>query len=173
MRWFQWGAFCPVMRLHGDREPHTEPTRKDGSKALFTGADNEVWSFGEEAYPILANYMALRETDARLCARADDSRRTRTAVPCMRAMFYEFPEDKTCWELKDQYMFGADLLVAPVMAPGATSRKVYLPEGCTWTCMRDGAVLEGGQTVEADAPLSCIPVYLRNGAHAEWVGKNA
>ena len=91
----------------------------------------------------------------------------------MRAMFYEFPEDKKCWELKDQYMFGPDLLVAPVMAPGATSRKVYLPEGCTWTCMRDGAVLEGGQTVEADAPLSCIPVYLRNGAHAEWVGKNA
>ena len=172
VRWFQWGAFCPVMRLHGDREPHTEPTRKDGSKALFTGADNEVWSFGEEAYPILTNYMALRET-MRDYVRELMKQAHEDGSPVMRAMFYEFPEDKKCWELKDQYMFGPDLLVAPVMAPGATSRKVYLPEGCTWTCMRDGAVLEGGQTVEADAPLSCIPVYLRNGAHAEWVGKNA
>ena len=172
VRWFQWGAFCPVMRLHGDREPHTEPTRKDGSKALFTGADNEVWSFGEEAYPILTNYMALREI-MRDYVRELMKQAHEDGSPVMRAMFYEFPEDKKCWELKDQYMFGPDLLVAPVMAPGATSRKVYLPEGCTWTCMRDGAVLEGGQTVEADAPLSCIPVYLRNGAHAEWVGKNA
>lgn len=171
VRWFQWGTFCPVMRLHGDRNPHMEPLRQDGSKALFTGADNEVWSFGEANYPILANYMHLRETmrdyvrDLMREAHEDGS-------PVMRAMFYEFPQDARCWELKDQYMFGADVLVAPVMEAGAVSRSVYLPQGCSWTCMSSGEVFEGGQTVIADAPLSCIPVYLRNGTHAEWIGKN-
>ena len=92
--------------------------------------------------------------------------------PVMRSMFYEFPEDEACWELKDQYMFGPDLLVAPVMNPGAMKRSVYLPTGCTWVCMRDGTTLEGRQTVEADVSLSCILVYLRNGAHSEWIGQN-
>ena len=171
VRWFQWGAFCPVMRLHGDREPHTTPRRADGSDVLFTGADNEVWSFGEEAYPILVNYLQLRET-MRDYVRQLMREAHEQGSPVMRAMFYEFPEDKACWELKDQYMFGPDLLVAPVMTPGAVKRSVYLPAGSTWVCMRDGATLEGGQTVAADAPLSCIPVYLRNGAHSEWIGKN-
>ena len=171
VRWFQWGAFCPVMRLHGDREPHTTPRRADGSEVLFTGADNEVWSFGEEAYPILVNYLQLRET-MRDYVRQLMREAHEQGSPVMRAMFYEFPEDKACWELKDQYMFGPDLLVAPVMTPGAVKRSVYLPAGSTWVCMRDGATLEGGQTVAADAPLSCIPVYLRNGAHSEWIGKN-
>ena len=171
VRWFQWGAFCPVMRLHGDREPHTTPHRADGTETLFTGADNEVWSFGEEACPILVNYLQLREA-MRDYVRQLMREAHEQGSPVMRAMFYEFPEDKACWELKDQYMFGPDLLVAPVMSPGAVKRSVYLPAGCTWVCMRDGAVLEGGQTVEADAPLSCIPVYLRNGAHNEWIGKN-
>ena len=171
VRWFQWGAFCPVMRLHGDREPHTTPRRADGSEVLFTGADNEVWSFGEEAYPILVNYLQLRET-MRDYVRQLMREAHEQGSPVMRAMFYEFPDDKVCWELKDQYMFGPDLLVAPVMTPGAVKRSVYLPAGSTWVCMRDGATLEGGQTVEADAPLSCIPVYLRNGAHSEWIGKN-
>ena len=171
VRWFQWGTFCPVMRLHGDREPHTTPRRTDGSEVLFTGADNEVWSFGEEAYPILVNYLQLRET-MRDYVRQLMREAHEQGSPVMRAMFYEFPEDKACWELKDQYMFGPDLLVAPVMTPGAVKRSVYLPAGSTWVCMRDGATLEGGQTVEADAPLSCIPVFLRNGAHSEWIGKN-
>ena len=171
VRWFQWGAFCPVMRLHGDREPHTIPRRKDGSEVLFTGADNEVWSFGDEAYPILVNYMNLREKmrdyvrELMKAAHEDGS-------PVMRAMFYEFPDDKTCWDLKDQYMFGSDLLVAPVLNPGITSRKVYLPSGCTWTSMRDGKVWEGGQTIEAEAPLSCIPVFMKNGSHADLIGMN-
>jgi alpha-D-xyloside xylohydrolase len=50
IRWFQWGTFCPVMRLHGDRKGGKEVFRKDGSKALNTGGNNLVWSFGDEAY---------------------------------------------------------------------------------------------------------------------------
>jgi alpha-D-xyloside xylohydrolase len=61
IRWFQWGCFCPVMRLHGDRRPSSAVYRKDGNISLFTGSDNEVWSFGTEAYEILVKYIKLRE----------------------------------------------------------------------------------------------------------------
>lgn len=156
VRWFQRGAFYPVVRLHGDHDPHTTPKRQDGTETLFTGGDNEVWSFGEVNYPILKKCMELRETmrdyisDLMRLAHEDGS-------PVMRPMFYEFPEDKACWELKDQYMFGADVLVAPVMAPGAVIRSVCLPSGCAWTDMRDGQVYQGGQTVEARRPSRACP----------------
>ena len=61
VRWFQWACYCPVMRLHGDRRPAQPVLRADGTPCLNSGADNEVWSFGEEAYPILVKYMRRRE----------------------------------------------------------------------------------------------------------------
>lgn len=61
VRWFQYGTFCPVMRLHGDRKPMTQLQKKDGSSALMTGGENEAWSFGDENYPILKKYMEFRE----------------------------------------------------------------------------------------------------------------
>uniref|UniRef100_UPI0035E42DAC TIM-barrel domain-containing protein n=1 Tax=Clostridium lacusfryxellense TaxID=205328 RepID=UPI0035E42DAC len=61
VRWFQYGTFCSVMRLHGDRKPCTKLYGKDGRSALFTGGDNEVWSYGEKAYDILVKYMNIRE----------------------------------------------------------------------------------------------------------------
>ena len=80
--------------------------------------------------------------------------------PLLRAMFYEFPEDQTCWELKDQYMFGPDYLVAPVLTPRTFSRPVYLPAG-KWQDIRTGETVDGGRTVEADAPIDSIPVFIR------------
>ena len=80
--------------------------------------------------------------------------------PAMRAMFYEFPEDEKCWNLKDQYMFGSDYLVAPVLTPQTFKRVVYLPAG-KWENIHDGKVYEGGQTVTVDAPLEAIPVFLK------------
>jgi alpha-D-xyloside xylohydrolase len=85
-------------------------------------------------------------------------------------MFHEFPQDPVCWELGDQYMFGPDVLVAPVVRPGATSRRVYLPEGASWTDLHSGAVHEGGQWIDAAAPLDVIPVFARDGALAALVG---
>ena len=61
IRWFEYGTFCPVMRLHGDREPHKPPMGSEGGAACVSGADNEVWSFGDEAYEILCGYLVLRE----------------------------------------------------------------------------------------------------------------
>ena len=171
VRWFEWGTFCPVMRLHGDREPHINPAKRaDGSKILFTGADNEVWSYGEKVYELLKPYLFFRET-MREYIRSLMAEAHEKGTPVLRTMFYEFPADDTCWELTDQYFFGGDLLVAPVLEPKAVTRRVYLPQGARWTLLSDGTVYEGGQWVEVAAPLSFLPVFLRDGKHAEWIGK--
>jgi len=157
IRWFQWGCYCPVMRLHGDRQPSQAVFRKDGTQVLNSGYDNEVWSFGEEAYPILVKYMQRRES-LRPYVRELMHEAHENGTPLMRAMFYEFPDDPACIPLKDQYMFGSRYLVAPVMQPGMRSRSVYLPRG-RWQDVDTGAVYEGGQTVAVDAPLERMPVF--------------
>ena len=162
IRWFQWGAYCPVMRLHGDRQPSEPVYRKDGTRVLNSGSFNEVWSFGEEAYPILVKYMERRES-MRPYVRELMHEAHEKGTPLMRAMFYEFPNDPDCVGLKDQYMFGSRYLVAPVMEPGMRSRSVYLPEG-RWLDVDTGTVYEGKQTVTVDAPLERMPVFeKRNG----------
>jgi alpha-D-xyloside xylohydrolase len=90
--------------------------------------------------------------------------------PVMRGVFHEFPADPVCWDLADQYMFGPDLLVAPVVEADATARRVYLPEGASWTDLHSGAVHQGGQWIDADAPIEVIPVFARDGALPELVG---
>ena len=71
VRWFQWGAFCPVMRLHGFRLPLTPITHADGRPNCPTGADNEVWSYGEDVYDILSVVSAPAGADAAVRARGD------------------------------------------------------------------------------------------------------
>lgn len=171
VRWFQWGAFCPVMRLHGDRQPAGQPVwREDGTQSLFTGANNEVWSYGEEAYPILEKYIHLRET-LRDYTRELMRGAHEDGAPLMRTMFYEFPQDAICWELKEQYMYGPDVLVAPVLYPGVSEISVYLPMGERWTLMHSGAVYEGGQHVSVSTPLDTMPVFLRGESHKDWIGR--
>ena len=161
IRWFQWGCYCPVMRLHGDRLPSEDVYHKDGSKAFYSGADNEVWSFGEEAYDILTKYMRRRE-EMRDYVRSLMKQAHEAGTPVMRAMFYEFPQDENCAKLKDQYMFGPDYLVAPVLEMGARSRSVYLPAG-QWQDVDTGIVYDGNQSVTVDAPLERIPVLKKIG----------
>ncbi len=169
VRWFQWGTFCPVMRLHGDREPHTALNHADGTPTMPTGADNEIWSFGEEHTPILEKYIRFRET-MRPYVRDLMAQAHELGRPVIRPMFYEFPQDKTCWELQDQYLFGPDLLVAPIVYEDTYERRVYLPRGVSWTLICDGSVYEGGQSVKVAADISQIPVFLREGRHSEWIG---
>ena len=160
IRWFQWGCYCPVMRLHGDRQPAQAVYRADGTRVLNSGSDNEVWSFGEEAYPILVKYMnrreALRGYVRHLMQTAHEE-----GTPLLRGMYYEFPADPACDGLKDQYMFGEKYLVAPVMQPGLRERSVYFPAGASWRDVETGAVIEGGQRLTVPAPLDVIPVYER------------
>ena len=158
VRWFQWGCYCPVMRLHGDRQPSEKVFRKTGERMLNSGGDNEVWCFGEEAYPILVKYLNRRE-EMRDYVRSLMQEAHETGKPLLRAMFYAFPGDECCADLQDQYMFGARYLVAPVMEMGARSRRVYLPQG-QWRNVDTGEVLTGGwHTVPA--PLEVIPVFER------------
>ncbi|GAA4842336.1 glycoside hydrolase family 31 protein [Kitasatospora terrestris] len=157
VRWFQYGAFCPLFRLHGYREPWTELGPE------MTGGPNEVWSYGEQAYDILASYLHLRER-LRPYVLAQTRHAAATGVPPMRPLFLEFPEDPASWEVDDAFLLGPDLLVAPVTEAGARSRAVYLPAGAEWRCAWTGAAHPGGTTVTVDAPLERIPLFLRDGA---------
>ena len=159
VRWFQWGCYCPVMRLHGDRRPGERVYRADGTEVLSSGGDNEVWSYGEEVYPILVKYMKRRE-EMRDYVRDLMVQAHEHGTPLMRGMWYAFPEDAACADLQDQYMFGDRYLVAPVLECGARSRSVYLPAG-TWKQVETGEVYEGGCRIEADCPLDVIPVFER------------
>ena len=89
----------------------------------------------------------------------------------MRALFYEFPEDKICWDIKDAYMYGSDILVAPVCHEKARSRKVYLPEGATWVYATTGKSYEGGQWLDVEAGLEALPIFLRDGKQEYLVGQ--
>ena len=82
-------------------------------------------------------------------------------TPVMRTLFYEFPEDPVCWEVEDEYLYGADCLVAPVFEAGQRSRRVYLPSGSKWKHADTGNVYEGGRWITADAPIESIPVFWR------------
>ena len=169
VRWFEWGCFCPVMRLHGDRVPSTPLYNKAGERLNPTGAGNEIWSFGEENTETLAKYIRFREAMRPYTRRVMEEAHE-LGRPVMRPMFYEFPEQECCWDMREQYMFGSDILVAPVLYEGQTEREVYLPAGARWTCVHDGKVYEGGGTVIIDAPLEVIPVFLKDGKLPELVG---
>ena len=159
-RWFAWGCFCPVMRLHGDREPHDQPPMSDhGGGMCASGADNEVWSYGEEVYAICKKYLTLREK-LRPYVRQLMQRTHETGEPIMRPMFFDFPEDDICWRLERQYMFGPDYLVVPVLEAGLRKVNAYLPKG-RWQNIDTQEVFQGESWVEMDAPLDIIPVLKR------------
>ena len=161
-RWFAWGAFCPVMRLHGNREPEQPMVGTTGGCHCRSGAPNEIWSFGEEVFAICRKYLDLRER-MRDYTRSLMRQAHETGTPVMRTMFFEFPEDPQCWELEDQYMFGPDLLVAPVLYEHQTQRRVYLPEG-SWVEHETGRIYPGRQWVTVSTPLDQIPLFRKDGA---------
>lgn len=164
VRWFEWGAFCPVFRMHGERSPWYEREEEfiNGVRQLTSGQDNEVWSFGEENYEILKSYLWIRES-LRDYIREGMRVASETGTPIMRPMFYDYYEDEMCWEVEDQYLFGPDLIVAPVMEAGATTRKLYLPKGNKWTDAYSQKTYEGGLWIEVKAPLEIIPVMIKEG----------
>ena len=165
IRWFAWGAFCPVFRMHGERSPWYEREQEfiNGVRQLTSGQDNEVWSFGEENYEIMKKYLFIRE-NLRDYVRQSMKNTSKTGEPVMRPLFFDFPEDSESWKVETAYMFGRELLVSPVTEAGVKAWKVYLPKGSRWTEAATGKEYEGGQYVEAYAPIDIIPVFMKDGA---------
>ena len=158
VRWFQYGVFCPVTRLHGSRDGH------DRTRDIIepTGGDNELWSFGDEVFEILKNLVQLRERlrpyiEKHLQIASD------TGVPLMRPMFYDYPDDERCYEMGEQYMFGGDILFAPIVNQGETGKMVYLPEG-NWIFARDREMYKGGMSYGVSANLDEMIIFVKEGA---------
>jgi alpha-D-xyloside xylohydrolase len=160
LRWFQWGAFCPVMRLHGDREPKQQQVGTTGGATCLSGAPNEVWSYGEEVYGICKKYMFIRE-EMRDYTRGLMKDAHEKGTPVMRPLFYAFPGDEKCWEVEDQYMFGDKYLCCPVLAAGLRKRRAYLPKGTSWKSFHGNETYQGGSFIEVDCPLDIMPVFLK------------
>lgn len=151
VRWFQYGVFCPLFRLHGVREPAT----------YKSGGPNEVWEFGDRAYAIISRLMHLRERLRPYILRQMQAA-SEHGLPPMRPLFFDFPDDPDCTPIDDQFFFGPDILVAPVLHEGASKRDVYLPAGAEWLDAWTGEPLAGGKHHTVDAPLESVPVFLRD-----------
>jgi alpha-glucosidase/alpha-D-xyloside xylohydrolase len=145
VRWFEWGAFQPVMRAHGERK------------------HNEVWSYGKQAEPILAKYLKLRY-QLLPYTYSIAYRSYQTGAPYMRALFMDFPADPKAADIPDEYMYGPAFLVAPVTEQGATHREVYLPAGSDWYNYWTNQRLHGGQTIVVDAPIDTLPLFVKAGS---------
>lgn len=150
MRWTQLGAFSPIMMIHG-------------------AGRREPWTFSSQTLDTYRRYARLH-TDLFPYIYTHAHTAARTGLPIMRAMALEFPEDPGVWgDLPEhQYLFGADLLVAPVYYGFARTRKVYLPAGL-WRDFWNGELIEGGQTVARQAEVDQIPVFARAGAIIPWL----
>ncbi|HOP11072.1 MAG TPA: glycoside hydrolase family 31 protein [Oscillospiraceae bacterium] len=161
-RWFEFGTFCPVMRLHGDRTPRDKTKLgPKGGGSCSTGGPNEIWSFTPQLEEIMTKYILLRDRMQPYISAAMTEAHEK-GTPVIKPLFYDFPTDEAAWKVEDAYLFGHDLLVAPVTEEGETKKSVYLPAGATWTDAWTKRVYEGGQTVTVNAPLEMIPLFVRD-----------
>jgi alpha-D-xyloside xylohydrolase len=144
-RWFEYATFLPIMRSHGSR------------------VQNEVWSYGKQAEPILEKYLKLRY-ELMPYIYSLGYKTWQTGAPFMRALPLDFPDDAKVADLRDEYMFGPAFLVAPITEQGAVSREVYLPAGSDWFNYWTDEKLKGGQTVTVQAGIETIPLFVRAGS---------
>jgi alpha-D-xyloside xylohydrolase len=145
VRWFQFGAFCPIFRIHGK-----------GERALFSKNWDEVTraallTFDRLRYRLLPYIYSMAGMV------------TQENYTPMRSLAFDFRTDTNVYAIRDQYMFGPAFLVNPVTVAGARTRRVYLPVG-EWYDFWTGARLTGGQTVDAMAPVDRMPLFVRAGS---------
>ncbi|NII29303.1 DUF5110 domain-containing protein [Pseudoflavitalea sp. X16] len=167
VRWLEFGAFCPMMRSHGE------------------GAPREIYQFGkkgDKAYDAIEKFIRLRY---RLLPYiyATSWEVTANQSSMMRALMMDFAHDKNAWDINDEYLLGKSLLVAPVTRPmyvkpvingrdtsltedfsAIKSKDVYLPGGTNWYDFWTGAPFAGGQKVTKETPLDIIPLFVKGGS---------
>ncbi len=170
VRWFQWGAFCPLFRIHGSRRGGA-PFPPGDAGECGTSSSNEIWNFGPESEAAIVRVMKLREQlrpyIMKLYAEA-----AKSGTPIMRPLFFDFWEDEGAQTIDDELMFGPSYLVAPQLNQNASSRSVYLPalpKGTVWHNVFTRVETDtsaGGRTITEDTPLSgdgfgTFPLYHR------------
>jgi alpha-D-xyloside xylohydrolase len=146
VRWFQFGTFNPILRVHGTRHPD----------------ENELWSYGPDAQKILVNFDRLRYRMLPYIYSLAWKTTSEAYTP-MRPLVMDFRTDPRAQNVGDQFMYGPAFLVNPVTDAAATSRQVYLPDA-KWYDFWTGIAVEGGQTINAIAPLERLPLYVRAGS---------
>lgn len=164
VRWFQFGLFSPIMRLHGSRLRSKNHIPKHPGIIEQSGGDNEIWSFGDENYPILKNLIELRERMKPYTKKYMDIAE-QSGKPIMRPMFFDYYADEVCYTLEEQYMYGEDILFAPIVRQGQTEREVYLPEG-RWIHVYNRTVHEGKQHLLCHAELNEFIAFVKEGSPA-------
>lgn len=147
-RWYQFGSFCPLFRVHGQF-----PFRE-----IFN-----ISKPGEPSYQSMLYYDELRYRLMpyiySMAAKTyfDD-------YTLMRGLIMDFPNDKNVTNINDEYLFGSSLLISPVYKMSSVNRKVYLPAGNGWYDIYSGKYFEGEKTIDAEAPYERMPVFVREGS---------
>ena len=169
VRWFQFGAFCPLFRAHG-RNWHLRLPWGWNEGFLADGGPDETRNFqfdpallkNADVEPICRKYLELRYrlmpylyTAVRDCCE--------TGLPIMRALWLHYPDDASAVARGDEYLWGRDMLVAPVVEKGVTTRRAWLPRG-VWHDFWTEERVEGGREVERSVDLATMPLWVRAGA---------
>ncbi len=149
-RWLQMACFSPILRPHGSGIPSEPVYFNDTTK-------NIVRNFMKLRYKLLP-YIYTLGAEANI-----------HGYPIVRPMFYEFPEDSTAYEVNEQYMFGNDLLISPIVVRGQETKEVYLPEGANWYNFWTNSITSGNRTITEKIILETIPIYVRAGSFIPMV----
>lgn len=144
-RWFQWGVFNPIFRIHGYM------------------SETEPWKFGSDVENNLKEMLNLRY---RLLPYiySEAWKITNNGSTMMRPLVMDFLNDSIAIHQSDEYMFGKSFLVAPITEAKSIERKVYLPETANWFEFWTGELFDGGQSINANAPIDKIPVFVKAGS---------
>ncbi len=145
IRWFEYGVFCPIFRVHGYK------------------SNAELWNYGPEVERVLTQYDQLRYRLLPYIYSAAWGV-TNNGETLMRALPLGFSFDSRARQIADQFLFGPALLINPVTTEGATHRTLYLPAGNDWFDFWTGKRVSGGQTITAEAPLDRIPIFAKSGS---------
>ncbi len=146
IRWFQYGTFNPILRVHGTRKTN----------------QNELWSYGPDAQKILVSFDRLRYRMLPYIYSLAWKTTSESYTP-MRPLVMDFRSDVRAQNIGDQFMYGPAFLVNPVTEPDATTRRLYLPES-KWYDFWTGSSVAGGRTIDASASLDRLPLYIRAGS---------
>jgi len=146
IRWFQYGTFNPILRVHGTRKTN----------------QNELWSYGPDAQKILVSFDRLRYRMLPYIYSLAWKTTSESYTP-MRPLVMDFRTDVRAQNIGDQFMYGPAFLVSPVTEPDATTRRLYLPQA-KWYDFWTGSTIGGGKTIDASAPLDRLPLYIRAGS---------